>query len=247
MARAAITATLVGGPTLVFTFAGLTVITDPTFSEPGDYGGLNKTRGPAVPPQRLGRLDLALVSHDHHPDNLDAEGRAVLEQVPVVLTTVAGAARVPGSVGLEPWTSVAVGATTVTAVPALHGPDGVNEHTGPVIGFVLEADGHPTVYFSGDNSEVAVVNEIAAAFPEVGVAIVCAGAARVANRGPDPLTLDSARTAQVAQLWPGATIVPVHVDDWAHFSEPREALQENWRGPSGSLKMLEPGVRTELS
>ncbi|MGC4173866.1 MBL fold metallo-hydrolase [Demequina sp.] len=243
---APITATLVGGPTLVFTYAGLTVITDPTFSAPGDYGGLTKTRGPAVPPQRLGQLDLALVSHDHHPDNLDDEGRAVLAQVPVALTTTAGAPRVPGTLGLEPWTSVTVGPVTVTAVPALHGPDGVAEHTGPVIGFVLEADGHPTVYFSGDNSEVAVAREIAAAFPHVDVAILCVGAARVPNRGPDPLTLDAERAAQVAELWPGALIVPVHIEDWAHFSEPREAFQENWSGPSGRLLLLEPGVRTEL-
>ena len=242
-----ITATLVGGPTLVFTYAGLTVITDPTFSPPGEYGGLTKTRGPAVPPQRLGRLDLALVSHDHHPDNLDDDGRAVLEQVPVALTTTAGAARVPGTVGLEPWTSIQVGPATVTAVPALHGPPHVAEHTGPVIGFVLEADAVPTVYFSGDNSEVAVAKEIAAAFPQVDIAILCAGAARVANRGPDPLTLDVDRALEVAALWPTATIVPVHIDDWAHFSEPRATFQENWTGASDRLVMLEPGVRTALA
>lgn len=241
-----ISATLVGGPTLVFTYAGLTVITDPTFSPPGEYGGLTKTRGPAVPVQRLGAIDLALVSHDHHPDNLDADGIAVLSQVPVVLTTTEGAARVPGTLGLEPWTTVTVGAATVTAVPAMHGPEGVAEHTGPVLGFVLEADGWPTVYFSGDNSEVAVATEVAAAFPSVGLAILCAGAARVANRGPDPLTLDAERTAEVAALWPDAMIVPVHIDDWAHFSEPRETLAAAWTGPSGRLMLLEPGVRTEL-
>lgn len=242
-----ISATLVGGPTVVFTYAGLTVITDPTFNEPGEYSGLAKTRGPAVPPQRLGALDLALVSHDQHPDNLDNEGRAVLAQVPVVLTTTAGAARVPGTVGLEPWTTLAVGGVTVTAVPALHGPPHVAEQTGPVIGFVLEADGWPTVYFSGDNSEADVVREIAAAFPDVMLAVVCAGAARVANRGPDPLTLDGERLAEVADLWPAATIVPVHLDDWAHFSEPRDALVANWGGASGRLTMLELGVPTQLT
>lgn len=241
-----VTATLVGGPTLVLTYAGLTVITDPTFDPPGEYGGLTKLRGPALPIQRLGAIDLALVSHDHHPDNLDGEGRAVLSQVPVVLTTTAGASRVPGTIGLEPWVTVTVGPVTVTTVPAMHGPEGVAEHTGPVLGFVLEADGWPTLYFSGDNSEVEVAREIAAAFPEVGIAILCAGAARVANRGPDPLTLDAERTAQVADMWPHAAVVPVHVDDWAHFSEPRATFLENWTGPSDRLAVLEPGVATEL-
>ena len=242
-----VTATLIGGPTLVVTYAGVRLITDPTFDEPSEQSGLVKTRGPAVPRDHLGAFDLALVSHDHHPDNLDASGRALLIDIPVVLTTVAGAGRVPGSVGVEPWTTLTVGGVAVTAVPALHGPPHVAEHTGPVVGFVLEADGWPTVYFSGDNSEVAVAREVAAAFPDVGLAILCAGAARVANRGPDPLTLDSERLAQVAALWPIATIVPVHIEDWAHFSEPRDALVANWSGPSGRLTLLEPGRATELS
>lgn len=242
-----VAARLVGGPTVVLTYAGLAIITDPTFDEPGDHSGLVKTRGPAFPPQRLGALDLALVSHDHHPDNLDNEGRAVLAQVPVALTTTAGAARVPGTIGLEPWTTIVVGPVTVTAVPALHGPEGVAEHTGPVIGFVLEAHGHPTVYFSGDNSEVAIAREIAAAFPGVDIAILCAGAARVANRGPEPLTLDAARASEVAYLWPSAVIVPVHIEDWAHFSEQREAFVANWSGASGRLVMLERGVKTDLN
>jgi L-ascorbate metabolism protein UlaG (beta-lactamase superfamily) len=240
-------ATLIGGPTVVFTYAGLTIITDPTFDPPGEYGGLTKLRGPQLPPQRLGAIDLALVSHDHHPDNLDAEGRAVLAQVPVVLTTTAGATRVPGTIGIEPWATVQVGDVSVTAVPASHGPEGVAEQTGPVIGFVLEAYDWPTVYFSGDNSEVAVAREIAAAFHDVEVAILCAGAARVSNRGPDPLTLDASRAREVAALWPNALIVPVHIDDWAHFSEPREAFEANWSGASGTVLLLEPGVRTPLT
>ncbi len=239
--------TLIGGPTLVFTYAGLRVITDPTFDPPGEYGGLTKLRGPALPVPRLGALDLALVSHDHHPDNLDGEGRAVLSQVPVVLTTSAGAARVPGTIGLEPWTSITVGAATVTVVPASHGPEGVAEDTGPVVGFVLEADGWPTVYFSGDNSEVSVAAEIAAAFPDVSLAILCAGAARVANRGPAPLTLDAARVIEVAGLWPAATIVPIHIDDWAHFSEPRETFLDKVSAASGRLTVLEPGVTAPLT
>ena len=81
----------------------------------------------------------------------------------------------------------------------------------------------------------------------VALAILCAGAARVANRGPDPLTLDAARVSEVANLWPDALIVPVHIDDWAHFSEPRATLQENWSGASGRLRILEPGVITDLA
>ncbi|HWJ84090.1 MAG TPA: MBL fold metallo-hydrolase, partial [Cellulomonas sp.] len=63
----AITATLVGGPTLAFTYAGLTFLTDPTFDEPREYAGgipLRKLVGPAVQPDELGRIDVVLLSHD---------------------------------------------------------------------------------------------------------------------------------------------------------------------------------------
>jgi len=52
---------------------------DPTFSPPGEYaGGLVKTTGPAVPAGAVGRIDLVLLSHDHHSDNLDPAGRESL-------------------------------------------------------------------------------------------------------------------------------------------------------------------------
>ena len=75
---------------------------DPTFDPPGRYEregapALVKTRGPAVEADGLGPLGLALVSHDHHPDNLDAAGRELLSTVPLVLTTVAGAQRLGGT------------------------------------------------------------------------------------------------------------------------------------------------------
>jgi len=219
--------TLVGGPTLLFTYAGLRFITDPTFDEPGDHGGLIKTAGPAVPVEEVGPVDVALISHDHHPDNLDDAGRAVAHRARLALTTQAGAERDSAFVGLAEGQSVTVTgevAVTVTAVPAQHGPAHVAPHTGPVIGFILSAEGWPTVYFSGDNSEVDVVEDIAAQHPDVALAILCVGAARVANRGPEPLTLDADRAVAVAGLWPRARIVPVHAEGWAHFSEPREHM-----------------------
>ena len=63
----AVTATLVGGPTLVFTYAGLTVITDPTFSEPGvTIGG---GEGAKL------RLDGADLADLHAVINVEDDGR----------------------------------------------------------------------------------------------------------------------------------------------------------------------------
>lgn len=244
-------ATLIGGPTVHLAYAGLAFLTDPTFSPPGEYGGLVKTAGPALKPEALGHISIVLLSHDHHPDNLDDAGRAMLPSAGYVLSTPAAAERIPRVIGLKPWHSVTAfgtsGPVTITAVPAEHGPPGVAEHTGPVTGFVIEARDWPTLYFSGDNSEVDVVREIAHRFPSVGLAVLCAGAARVANRGPAPLTLDAERARDVSHIWPDAAIVPVHVDDWAHFSEPREDFITGWAGDFARLALLERGVPQRLT
>ncbi|GAA4567847.1 hypothetical protein GCM10023176_21020 [Micromonospora coerulea] len=64
--------------------AGWRLLTDPTFDPPGrrySFGwgtASRKEAGPAVQPSALGPLDAVLLSHDHHADNLDEAGRAIL-------------------------------------------------------------------------------------------------------------------------------------------------------------------------
>ncbi len=246
-----VTLTLVGGPTVVMRYAGLTIVTDPTFDAPGVQAGLTKTVGPAIAPEALGPVDLALVSHDHHSDNLDDAGRAVALGAALALTTRKGASRVPGLVGMRPGgTRVISGKpdVTVTAVHAQHGPRAIAPALGPVVGFVLRADGWPTIYFSGDNSSVAVAARIADDHPDVDVALLCMGSAKVPERAMAQLTLDVSRATRVAALWPDATIVPIHVDGWAHFTQQRaDALAGlKRRGLAGRVVDLVPGVETEV-
>ena len=73
---------VVGGPTAVLDLGGLRIVSDPTFDPPGPHGYLFKTDGPAVPADHLGQVDLVLVSHDNHPDNLDDSGRALALAAP---------------------------------------------------------------------------------------------------------------------------------------------------------------------
>lgn len=248
-----LTALHVGGPTLLLRWAGRAVLSDPTFDEPGEYPGgvtLRKLTGPAVAATDLGPLDLALVSHDQHADNLDVAGRALLASVPAVVSTTAATGRVPGVVGLEPWQSLRLGddGATVTAVPALHGPEGAEALTGPVVGFLLRAPGAPTVYVSGDNASVDVAAAIAQRAPDVRLAVLHAGAANT-GRFPEPLTLDAERAVAVARLWPEAVVVPVHADGWAHFTEPVDAVVRAFAdaGLADRLQVLVPGEETVLT
>ncbi|WP_223626626.1 MBL fold metallo-hydrolase [Microbacterium sp. EST19A] len=246
-----ISALLVGGPTLHFTYAGLAFLTDPTFDEPGSYDGpvvLRKLTGPAVPASALGAIDAVLLSHDQHEDNLDTAGRALLGEVPLVLGTEDSAARIPGITGLAPWQQHRVGDVVVTAVPALHGPEGAEALAGVVTGFVLEAEGHPTVYVSGDNASVDLVREIAARFPAIGIAVLFAGAANVGRFGDIDLTLNARTALEAAEVLADAVIVPVHAEGWFHFSETRERLiaMFEYAGRGDRLQVLPAGERVAV-
>src|SRR5690348_11176364 len=198
----------IGGPTALLTYGGLRILTDPTFDEPGDHSrpgssiALRKLTGPALEPAALLPVDLVLLSHDHHADNLDDAGRAFLPRAATVLTTTAGAERLGGNaVGLEPDQTADLdlpeGAVQITAVPAHHGSSEMFERNGPVVGFVLRGDGRPTIYVSGDNASVDVVREIASEHGPFDAAILFAGGAQVPERWGDDvlLTLDAARAA----------------------------------------------------
>ncbi len=63
-----------------------------------------KTEGPAVSVEQVGTLDALLLSHDHHFDNLDNSGRALLQTVGVTYTTTSGAERLGGNaIGIAPF------------------------------------------------------------------------------------------------------------------------------------------------
>jgi L-ascorbate metabolism protein UlaG (beta-lactamase superfamily) len=227
---ATLTARLVGGPTAVLEYAGLRWLTEPTLSPPGEYaGGLVKTTGPAFSPADI---DVVLLSHEHHSDNLDPAGREFLPQAGRVLTTVQGAERLGGNAaGMEPWSSVEIGAVTVTAVPAQHGPSGSEPVTGPVIGFVLGREGLETVYVSGDNASRDVVREIAQRVGPVDVAVLFAGAVQVERRFDGAyLTLSADHAADAAEILGARAVVPVHFEGWTHFTQGADALRAAFAG-----------------
>jgi len=239
---AAITFTLVGGPTVSFRYAGLHFLTDPTFDPPGTYGNLTKLAGPAVSLASIGSVDVVLLSHDEHDDNLDDAGRAMLRTARHVLTTPQGGERVDVAQGMSRWDAAIIPGpdadVTVTAVPARHGPSIVKQKIGQVTGFVLQAQGWPTVYISGDNSSVGKAARVADRFTDVDIAVLFAGAAKVERLGDVLLTIDAQRAGRIAALWPDAVIVPVHIDDWAHFSEPREVFLERFGASEAATRMV---------
>jgi L-ascorbate metabolism protein UlaG (beta-lactamase superfamily) len=229
-----------GGPTARFEYGGLCFLTDPTFDPPGEYrvpGGLvlTKVTPSAGSPSDLGRIDVLLLSHDQHPDNLDHAGRALIADIPLTLTTPGGSKRLGEKArGLADWESVELqrpdgGTVTVTGVPSIHGPgprEEVEPVAGQVVGFVLTGEDLPTVYVSGDNASLRAVRQIAERFAPVDTALLFAGAPRFPAIFDDQcLALDSTRAAEAAAVLHARRVVPVHYDSWAHYTEGRECLQ----------------------
>ncbi|MDG5804229.1 MBL fold metallo-hydrolase [Streptomyces ossamyceticus] len=198
-------------------------------------GRLTKTAPSSVTPADLGRVDAVLLSHDEHPDNLDRSGRALLADVPVTLTTTGGAGRLGGTArGLAPWESAELrrpdgGTVTVTATPALHGPEALGKRaveavSGEVIGFVLTAPDLPAVHVTGDNASLTVVKEIAERLGPVDTVVMFAGAPRIGVFDNALLVHDGTQAAEAAQILGARRVVPVHCDSWGHFTEGRDEL-----------------------
>ncbi len=253
MAQHRLAMTYIGGSTALLEFAGLRFLTDPTFDAAGgEYRTglvvLQKIQGPAREPEELGTIDVVLLSHDHHFDNLDHSGRRVLAHAGRVLTTAAGAERLGGNAaGLANWESLDIPApggrtVRVTGTPARHGPPDMDR--GPVTGFVLTLGDDPqrAVYVSGDTVWYEGAAEVARRF-DVRTALLFLGAARVAAVGPAHLTMTAAEAVEAARAFPNAVIVPLHFEGWAHFSESRGEIERAFAsaGMEERLRWLAPG------
>jgi L-ascorbate metabolism protein UlaG (beta-lactamase superfamily) len=250
--------TLVGGPTALIEYGDIRLLTDPTFDEPGDYPRpgtpvvLRKLVGPAITAAELLPIDVVVISHDHHSDNLDDSGRELLAEVPLVLTTDAGAERLGGgAVGLRPGDGVDLaGGVRIVAVPAHHGPPEGWEKNGPVIGFVLTGPDLPRVYISGDNASPALVEEIVAEHGPFDAVVLFAGGAQVPEAwGPGVnLTLDAALAVEAARALGDAPIVPIHQEGWAHFSSAPADLEAAFAdaGVTDRLRPVRPGETVPL-
>ncbi len=220
--------TYIGGPTALVEYAGLRILLDPTFDAPRHYpdDDLTKTAGPGLPASAIEPVDLVLLSHHAHADNLDTSGRELALRSPLVLSLPeAEEALGHPVVGLEPWQRHELGEVVITALPGRHGPRVLAGRIGPVTSFLVSAPGEPTLYVSGDNSSLALVHQHATRLGPVDIAFLFAGAARVQPL-PVALTLTAKKAAEAARMLGARRVVGLHVEDWVHFSESRADLEK---------------------
>jgi L-ascorbate metabolism protein UlaG (beta-lactamase superfamily) len=230
--------THVGGPTTLIETEGWRILTDPTFDPPGrtyrfGWGtSSRKTSGPAVDAADIGPIDAVLLTHDHHADNLDDAGRALLPAAGVVLTTAIGAQRLGGNArGLAAWDTFELGrpgapTLTVTATPCRHGPPASRALVGDVIGFAITWEGqqHGALWVSGDTVLYAGLRDVGRRV-RVGTAVLHLGRAQFPVTGPVRYTMSATDAIDLCRGLRPRTVVPVHCDAWSHFREGRTEIE----------------------
>jgi L-ascorbate metabolism protein UlaG (beta-lactamase superfamily) len=252
-----LTVIYLGGPTVIFDFDGLRFMTDPTLDPAGASFRLNermtetKTAGPALTDP--GWIDVVLLSHDQHFDNLDDAGRELMSKTEMVITTPAGASRLKkNTIGLAPWQQYRILGKSgteimITATPARHGPAGAEKITGDVTGFIVAFAGRSPfeIYVTGDTTFYHGITAVAKSFNPKYV-FINAGAAR--PRGPFNVTMGTNDALDTAAEFPGATLIPLHAEGWSHYTENNDDLLEAFKiiGIEKQIKILDPGVPTIL-
>jgi len=255
--------THIGGPTVLIEAAGWRLLTDPTFDPAGRVYAFGwgtssrKLTDPAMEAGALGPIDAVLLTHDHHGDNLDGAGRALLPSAGTVVTTVSGARRLGGGArGLAPWgTTTLEGAgrpsIEVTATPCRHGPPLSRPIVGDVVGFALRWEGqrHGALWISGDTVLYGGVRQVAGRIP-VGLALLHLGGVRFPVTGPLRYTMTARDAVELLGAVRPHTAVPVHYEGWKHFQQPRPDIEREFASAPpavrASIRWLPIGTPTDL-
>jgi len=224
-------------------------VTDPTFDPPGGryrFGwgtGSTKLSSPAVSPSELGPVDAVLLSHDHHEDNLDPAGRALLPSAGVVVTTVAGAKRLGGETrGLEPWATTRLEhpdrpSIEITATPCRHGPPLSHPIVGDVVGFGLDwgDQGDGVLWISGDTVLYDGVRQVADRL-EVDTALLHLGGVQFPVTGPIHYTMTAGQAIELCELIRPRVAIPIHYEGWKHFREGRDEIERELASASDETR-----------
>ena len=131
---------------------------------------------------------------------------------------------------MSDWQSVTVegaagDAVTVTAVPAQHGPDGTQEVTGPVTGFVITTSDGTKIYVSGDTVPFTGTEEIASRYAPVDLAILHLGRVQLDVLGDATFSLSADEAIRYAQALGARKVLPIHFEGWMHFTQGRDEAE----------------------
>jgi L-ascorbate metabolism protein UlaG (beta-lactamase superfamily) len=179
--------TYINHATVLIQTEGINILTDPIWSTragPAPFIGTRRVRAPGVAFEDLPPIDYVLISHDHY-DHLDIPTLERLKEAhdPVFVTGLAvgkllAAYDIVSVVELDWWQShrLGEGGVTCTFVPARHGSGRAPFRENGTLwgGFVIDSPGGQ-VYFAGDTGYGEFINDVAARFGRIRLAILPIG------------------------------------------------------------------------
>lgn len=212
---------------------GYKILTDPTLDNAGKlyhhgFGTFSrKTESPYIRPEDLEDIDLILLSHHQHKDNLDDNGKKFMAKASKIISTIPASKSLPGIVGLKEWQSCEIENSKliklkITATPAQHRPWWLPEFlSGKVIGFVIEFEGQENgvIYISGDTVYFNGMADVVKYF-KVDIAIFHVGSVQFRYlTGFGKYTMDGRDFIKAATALRPNIVIPVHYKGWTHFKE----------------------------
>jgi L-ascorbate metabolism protein UlaG (beta-lactamase superfamily) len=247
---------------------GFKILTDPTLDKKDRFFPQYVSRplafskkyiDPALTVEEIGKVDLVLLSHDHHSDNLDKNGRVFIQTVPLVLSTKDAQRRLKNdnTVGLDDWEEYSIETEKIkqlkiTAIPAQHtNIKRLNKVMGRVLGFTIEWEGQENgcIYISGDTVLFEGIYELEKR-KKVEIAILHLGAGAFPYLKKNlRVTMNGEEAIQTAKLLNPGLVIPIHYKGWWHFKQSVNSLKNEITASGLNKKFLwlESGVETELA
>ena len=219
---------------------GFRILTDPVLDNAGKmyhhgFGSVSqKTENPALQLSELGDIDLILLSHHQHKDNLDNTGKKFALTVPKIISTKQASKALNGVTGLDNWESCKIETEKcknlkITATPAQHHPWWLPEFfSGKVIGFIIEFDEQENgvIYISGDTVYFKGIDEVAQRY-KIDLGIFHVGSAQFRYlTGFGEYTMVSKGLLKAVKALNPKKVVPIHYKGWSHFKEKETNLRE---------------------
>jgi len=230
----------IGTATTILRYGGYTLMTDPNFVHKGQhihigYGLFTKRlTDPALTVDQVPPVDFVLVSH-LHADHFDRVAMARLNRsLPLICPPAAARTlRRKGffqATGLATWNPVRVAKPGcpplhITAMPGRHAPRWLSPLMPAVMGTLLEFGATPTfrVYISGDTLIHEELKQIPQRVPEIHLALLHLGGARVLGL---KVTMDGNDGVTALRLLKPQTAIPIHYNDYTVFNSPLEEFQK---------------------
>jgi len=198
----------------------------PRFSRPSFTGASPNplVELPCTPEEAVAGSEAVIVSHPHS-DHFDPLARQLLPKAVPLFCQPCDREEIEGEgfTDVRPvQDSARFRGVSLHRVPGRHGSGAVLEEMGRTSGFILQADGEPTVYWVGDS---IWCEEVARSIRRFAPRVVITHSSGAVWGGGELIVMDAAQTLEVCRAAPRSTVIAVHLEALDHGTVSRRELR----------------------